>query len=372
MNYFFKKTYKKIIQSIIKNTFLLSLIISLLISGIITLYSASHRNYHLILNQLIKIFFSFIIMLIISTIHPNKLKSISPYIYILGIILLIIVIFFGTKKNGAKRWINLKLFQFQPSEIMKIAIPMMSIWYIDSIYNKPITILNIFLIKIIILIPTILIFKEPDLGTAMIIFIPNFSIFFLIKISKKKILLILLLPIFLIPILWESMYNYQKQRLISLIFSNNHKNNKFYYHTIQSQIAIGSGGLFGKGWLKGSQSYLNFLPERTTDFIFAVNCEEFGLFGGESIIILITLISIQSIYISKKNCNNYCKLLGTIITINFFISSSINIGMVIGIFPITGIPLPLISYGGTSITISLISFGILMSINSYQTLFSNT
>ncbi|ATW02056.1 rod shape-determining protein RodA [Candidatus Legionella polyplacis] len=371
MNFSLKKIYKKIVRSIIKNIFLLNLIILLLTSGILILYSASHQNYHLILNQLIKIFFSFIIMLIISIIHPNKLKSLSPYIYILGITLLIIVIFFGIKKNGAKRWINLKLFQFQPSEIMKIATPMMLTWYIDNRYNKSTTILNIFLIKIIILIPTILIFKEPDLGTAMIIFIPNFSIFFLIKISKKKILLVLLLPTLLIPIIWKSMYNYQKQRLTSLLFFNNHKNNKFYYHNIQSQIAIGSGGLLGKGWLKGTQSYLNFLPERTTDFIFAVSCEEFGLFGGESIIILITLISIQSIYISKKNCNNYCKLLGTIITINFFTSYSINIGMVIGIFPITGVPLPLISYGGTSITMSLISFGILMSINFHQTLFSN-
>jgi rod shape determining protein RodA len=316
-----------------------------------------------------RLIFATVIMLILGFVPPHKYKAWTPWIYGVGLTLLIAVMLMGKIGKGAQRWLELGLFRFQPSEIMKLAVPMMTAWYFDR-QSQPSSLKSIAIAALIIFIPAVLIAKQPDLGTAIMVALAGLCVVFLAGIRFKVILLMVVLLGSTVPVVWHLMHDYQKQRVYTLLDPEQDPLGSGY-HIIQSKIAIGSGGLIGKGWLEGSQSHLNFLPEHATDFIFAVSGEEFGFAGGFAVIALIVLISLRSLNIASNAQTTFTRLLAASLAMSFFLSGFVNIGMVMGIIPVVGIPLPLVSYGGTAMVTFLASFGILMSISSHRILFNN-
>ena len=348
---------------------LLSLLLLLSGLGLLILYSASNQNISMLLRQSLRLLFALSIMVIFAFVPPHKYKLWTPWLYGFGLALLIAVMVIGKIGKGAQRWLDLGVFRFQPSEIMKLAVPMMAAWYVDK-KPLPIDTKTLIVTALFICVPAVLIAKQPDLGTAIMVIAAGLSVIFLAGISWR-----IVLPIFLAiggaaPLLWHVMHDYQKQRILTLLNPEQDPLGTGY-HIIQSKIAIGSGGAFGKGWLAGSQSHLNFLPEHATDFIFAVSSEEFGFVGSTIIICLIVLISLRSLYIARHAQTCFTRLLAASLAMTFFLSAFVNMGMVMGILPVVGIPLPLVSYGGTAMVTFLASFGILMSISSHRILFNN-
>ncbi|MBI2786970.1 MAG: rod shape-determining protein RodA [Legionella longbeachae] len=348
---------------------LLGLLLVLISFGLLILYSASNANSGIILRQSMRLIFASLIMIVLGFIPPHKYKIWTPWLYSIGLTLLIAVMLMGKIGKGAQRWLELGLFRFQPSEIMKLAVPMMTAWYFDR-QTHPSSLKSIFIAGLIICVPALLIAKQPDLGTAIMVSSAGLCVIFLAGIRFKLILLLMLLVGLAIPVVWHVMHDYQKQRVYTLLDPEQDPLGSGY-HIIQSKIAIGSGGLSGKGWLEGSQSHLNFLPEHATDFIFAVSGEEFGFAGGFAIIALIVLISLRSLNIASNAQTTFTRLLAASLAMSFFFSGFVNIGMVMGIIPVVGIPLPLVSYGGTAMVTFLASFGVLMSISSHKILFNS-
>lgn len=348
---------------------LLGLLLLLIILGLVILYSASNQNMSMIFRQSIRLLLAIVVMIVFAFIPPHKYKTWTPWIYGIGLTLLFAVMVMGKIGKGAQRWLDLGFFRFQPSEIMKLAVPMMAAWYIDK-KQLPINFKTLVYSTILIFIPAILIVKQPDLGTAIMVIAAGLCVVFLAGIRMRIIFLVALGLGLTAPLLWHVMHDYQKQRIITLL-NPEHDPLGTGYHIIQSKIAIGSGGAFGKGWLFGSQSHLNFLPEHATDFIFAVSGEEFGFVGSFILLILIVLISLRSLHIAKNAQTPFTRLLAASLAMTFFLSAFVNIGMVMGILPVVGIPLPLVSYGGSAMVTFLASFGILMSINSHRILFNN-
>lgn len=347
---------------------LMGLLFCLMSFGLLILYSASNANLNMIMRQLMRVSVASLIMIVLAFIPPHKYKRWTPWIYSVGLALLIAVMLMGKIGKGAQRWLDLGFFRFQPSEIMKLAVPMMAAWYFDK-QSRPSSFKSIGIALLIIGVPTLLIAKQPDLGTAIMVAAGSFCVIFLAGIRYKYILLMILMVSAAVPVVWHFMHDYQKQRVYTLLDPEQDPLGSGY-HIIQSKIAIGSGGLEGKGWLQGSQSHLNFLPEHATDFIFAVNGEEFGFAGGFAVIALIVLISIRSLNIATQAQTTYTRLLAASLAMSFFMSGFVNVGMVMGIIPVVGIPLPLVSYGGTALVTFLASFGVLMSISSHKILFN--
>lgn len=348
---------------------LLGLILVLIVFGLLILYSASNENLSMLFRQCFRLGFAFLVMLAFAFIPPHKYKSWTPWIYTAGLTLLIAVMLMGKIGKGAQRWLDLGLFRFQPSEIMKLAVPMMAAWYF-SIIPTAINLKNVLIAALIVFIPAALIAKQPDLGTAIMVGSAGLCVIFIAGIQARIILLLLVSIGAAAPILWHVLHDYQKQRVITLLNPEQDPLGAGY-HIIQSKIAIGSGGLSGKGWLEGSQSHLNFLPEHATDFIYAVNGEEFGFLGGLLIILLIAMISLRCLYIAYNAQTIYTRLLASSLGMTFFLSGFVNMGMVMGILPVVGIPLPLVSYGGTAMVTFLAGFGIVMSISSHRILFNS-
>ncbi len=364
-----KPIYRLTLKSIHVDFPLLVLLLALITLGMLILYSASNENINMVLRQTGRLAFALAIMLIFAMVPPHKYKIWTPWIYGIGLILLIAVMLMGKIGKGAQRWLDLGLFRFQPSEIMKLAIPMMTAWYLES-KKLPIQLKPLIFSALVIFLPAILIAKQPDLGTAIMVSTAGLTVVFLAGIRTQILLLISLLGALVTPFIWHSMHDYQKQRIFTLLNPEQDPLGAGY-HIIQSKIAIGSGGSFGKGWLEGSQSHLNFLPEHATDFIFAVSGEEFGFVGSSVLITLIILISLRGLYIAKKAQTSFTRLLAASLAMTFFLSAFVNIGMVMGILPVVGIPLPLVSYGGTAMVTFLAGFGILMSISSHRILFNS-
>jgi len=348
---------------------LLGLLLVLIGFGLLILYSASNANMSMIFRQSMRLIIATLIMIVLGYIPPHKYKLWTPWIYGIGLALLLAVMLMGKIGKGAQRWLELGLFRFQPSEIMKLAVPMMAAWYFDR-QAHPSNLKSLIIAALIICVPALLIAKQPDLGTAIMVASAGLCVVFLAGIRFKTILIILFLIGLTIPVVWHVMHDYQKQRIYTLLDPEQDPLGSGY-HIIQSKIAIGSGGLIGKGWLEGSQSHLNFLPEHATDFIFAVSGEEFGFAGGFAIIALIVMISLRSLNIASNAQTTFTRLLGASLAMSFFLSGFVNIGMVMGIIPVVGIPLPLVSYGGTAMVTFLASFGILMSISSHRILFNS-
>jgi len=347
---------------------LLGLLLALIAFGMLILYSASNENISMIIRQSGRLVFALAIMVIFAIIPPHKYKVWTPWIYGVGLVLLLAVMVMGKIGKGAQRWLDLGVFRFQPSEIMKLAVPLMTAWYLDR-KPVPIDLKTLSIAVTLIFVPAVFIAKQPDLGTAIMVIFAGLSAVFLAGIRLRLIVIVLILAGFAAPFLWHGMHDYQKQRIMTLLNPEQDPLGSGY-HIIQSKIAIGSGGTFGKGWLEGTQSHLNFLPEHATDFIFAVSGEEFGFVGSSILIALFILISLRSLYIAKQAQTSFTRLLAASLAMTFFLSVFVNIGMVMGILPVVGIPLPLVSYGGTAMVTFLASFGILMSISSHRILFN--
>lgn len=347
---------------------LLGLILLLITMGLIILYSASGQNVEMVLRQGIRLFLALGVMLFFSFIPPHKYKLWAPWLYTAGLTLLIAVVIMGKIGKGAQRWLDLSLFRFQPSEIMKLAVPLMVAWYVD---RRPIqkNVKALLIATFFIFFPGLLIAKQPDLGTAIMVIAAGLTVIFLAGISFRIILTLVIIGMGSAPALWHVLHDYQKERIITLL-NPQHDPLGSGYHIIQSKIAIGSGGAFGKGWLQGTQAHLSFLPEHATDFIFAVCGEEFGFIGSLILMIIILLIALRSLYIAQQAQTGFTRLLAASLAMMFFLSAFVNIGMVMGILPVVGIPLPLVSYGGTAMVTFLAAFGMLMSISSHRILFN--
>jgi rod shape determining protein RodA len=346
---------------------LLSLIILLIATGLTILYSAAGQDVMTVGRQAIRLVFALIFMLFLAFIPPHRYRIIAPWLYSMSMFLLIAVMLIGKIGKGAQRWLDLGFIRFQPSELMKLALPLMIAWYFDTLQNNK-SYRPLFIASMIILLPTLLIAKQPDLGTAILVLVAGATVMFVAGIHKHILWGIVTLFSATLPIIWHFLHDYQKQRIYTLLNPEADPLGKGY-HIIQSKIAIGSGGLLGKGYLMGTQSHLNFLPEHATDFIFAVNGEEFGFVGGVTIIVLMMLIGLRGFYIALNAQTPFTSFLAASLTLSFFFSAFVNMGMVMGILPVVGIPLPLVSYGGTAMVTFLASFGILMSISTHRILF---
>lgn len=349
---------------------LLAGILILTMVGLAVQYSASGQEWPVVVRQMVMLTIAFITMLGVSQISPRHIELWTPWVYGLGIVFLISVILFGDTGKGAQRWLDLGLFRFQPSEIMKVAVPMMVAWYLSqkSLPPSPITMLVTLLI---IIVPFALIIKQPDLGTALLVGSAGIFALFLTGISWGLILGFFALLAAIAPIAWfYGMHDYQRQRVLTFINPENDPLGTGY-HIIQSKIAIGSGGVYGKGWLNGTQSQLDFLPERSTDFIFAVFAEEFGLIGVLLLLTLYLYIIFRGLTIAYQAQDVFTRLLSGSLILTFFVYILVNIGMVSGLLPVVGVPLPLISYGGTSMVTLMAAFGLIMSIQTHRKLLTS-
>lgn len=346
------------------DTVLVFLIFMLTLFSLLVLYSASNHNMAYLMSQALKIAGGFVLMIIIAFIPPERIKQFTPLFYLFSLLLLLAVIFVGVETNGAHRWIDLKIIRFQPSELAKLAVPMMLAYYLHKT-NIPPTFMNVVGSLFIIGIPFLMIFMQPDLGTAIIILFSGIVLLFLGGIQWRYIISAIIIIAVAIPSMWFfGMKEYQKDRVITFLNPELDPLGKGY-QIIQSKIAIGSGGIYGKGWQNSTQVSLKFLPEATTDFIYAIIGEEFGLIGTSLLIICYLLIIWRGLYIAINARDSYFQLVGGAICLVFFFYVFVNTGMVSGILPVVGVPLPFVSYGGTAIVTLFISFGILMNIYSH-------
>lgn len=346
-------------------TLFLSLIILCAI-GLTILYSAANKNMELVVKQIIRLGIAYAAMFVIAQIPPSKMRAWAIWLYGIGLTLVAAVLIMGQIGKGAQRWLDLGILTFQPSEIMKIAVPMTVAWYLND-GTLPPNLKKISISGLLILFPAAMIAKQPDLGTALMIVVSGAACLFLAGLSWKIITGLALLGGALTPIFWHFMYDYQRQRILTFLNPERDPLNKGY-HIIQSKIAIGSGGFFGKGWLQGTQSQLDFLPEHTTDFIFAVCGEEFGFVGCFVLLAVYAFIITRCFFIAIRAQDTFTRLLAGSLGTTFFLSVFVNTGMVVGILPVVGIPLPLVSYGGTSMVTMFAMFGILMSIQTHRNL----
>lgn len=340
----------------------------LCVLGLVVLFSASGESTGIFISQIIRIGIGIFVMLSVAQLSPNALLRIGPILYVSGILLLVTVTFWGDGQ-GARRWIDLGYIRFQPSEILKLAVPIV-IAAIVSNRSLPPSSRGLLLCALVIFVPTILIYLQPDLGTAILVASSGLIIIFLGGISWRLIRYSSFLLCCLAPVVWYFIRDYQKQRILTL-FAPERDPLGAGYHIIQSKIAIGSGGIYGKGWLNGTQSHLEFLPERATDFIFAVYCEEFGFVGVLVLFMAYALVVIRSIVILYDAQDTFSRLLGGAIIFTFVSYVFVNIGMVVGLLPVVGVPLPLVSYGGTSMVTILGGFGILMSIQTHKKFYAD-
>ena len=334
--------------------------------GLFVLYSSAGGDDHLVIRQIVRLGIAFGGMVVVAQLRPQWLQRWTPWLYGLGLTLLIAVLVVGDVGKGAQRWLDLGFVRFQPSEMMKLAVPMMVAWYLSD-KRLPPTYTRLLIAGTLIVTPVLLIAVQPDLGTSLLIASAGFFALFLAGLSWKLLGGLGLLATAGAPVLWHFMHDYQRQRVITFLDPEQDPLGTGY-HIIQSKIAIGSGGLFGKGWLNGTQAHLEFLPERSTDFIFAVLGEEFGLFGIGVIVVIYSFIIVRSLYIAAQAQDTYGRLLGGSLAMTFFIYFIVNTGMVTGLLPVVGLPLPLVSYGGTSMVTLMAGFGILMSIHTHRKL----
>lgn len=334
--------------------------------GLFILFSASNQHINVVVKQCIRLGFAFAIMFIFANISPKRYYQWAPWIYTIGLILLVMVLFVGEVNKGARRWLDLGLFNFQPSEIMRLAMPMMIARYLSD-KELPPKLVPLICSCLLLIIPVLLTAKQPDLGTAIIIATSGFCALFLAGLSWRLILSLIGVAAVSSPIVWHFMHQYQKERVLTFLNPERDPLGSGY-HIIQSKIAIGSGGFFGKGWLHGTQSHLQFLPAHTTDFIFAVNGEELGFIGCILLLTVFLAIFARCIYISSQAQDTFSRILSGSLSLIFIISAFINVGMVVGILPVVGVPLPLVSYGGSSMVIMMAAFGIIMSIHTHRKL----
>jgi rod shape determining protein RodA len=334
--------------------------------GLVVLYSASGENLDQLQRQALRILLAFTVMLAVAQLNPATLRRWSPWLYLAGLLMLIAVLLFGEVGKGAQRWLDLGIVRFQPSELVKLAVPMMIAWYLAE-KRLPPSWQRLLAAALMIVIPVLLIAKQPDLGTALLVSSAGVFVLFLAGISWRLIGGLAVAAAGAAPVIWYLMRDYQRQRVLTFLDPEKDPLGAGY-HIIQSKIAIGSGGLYGKGWLNGTQSQLDFLPERHTDFIFAVLSEEFGLIGVLILLAMYLFVIGRGLYIATRAQDTFTRLLAGSMTLVFFVYLFVNTGMVAGLMPVVGVPLPLVSYGGTSLVTLMAGFGILMSIHTHRRL----
>ncbi|NYT67446.1 rod shape-determining protein RodA [Pusillimonas noertemannii] len=356
---------------------LLAILVLMTLLGLTVMHSAVGGTDWRFADQSRHFLLAFFVLWIVAVIPLPRLMQLAPWFYSIGVVLLLGVEFFGETSKGATRWLDLGIVRIQPSEMMKIAVPMMLAWYFHRHQGK-IGILDFLAAAFLLAVPFALIVLQPDLGTALLVFASGFCVIYFGGLSFK-----LLTPVFLAVVVvlgtvvyyedqicqpevdWVVLHDYQKHRVCTLLNPGSDPLGKGF-HTIQSMIAIGSGGIYGKGYMQGTQSHLNFIPERTTDFIFAVYAEEFGLYGGIMLLVLYGLLILRGLAIAVRAHTQFGRLLAGSMAMMFFVYVFVNMGMVMGILPVVGVPLPFMSYGGTALLTLGIACGILMNISTYR------
>ena len=344
---------------------LLGLLIISTIFGLVVLYSASGQDIRMVTRQGINFSIAFAVMIFLAQIPPKMYQAFSPWFFGLGLMLLLMVALFGQISLGARRWLGVGGIRFQPSEFLKLAMPMMIAWYLSN-RTLPPNWRVVLTTLMMILIPALLIARQPDLGTALLVSASGFFVLFLGGLPWWMIGSFLASLGAILPLAWNFLlHDYQKQRVLTLIDPNADELGTGW-NIIQSKTAIGSGGFMGKGYLQGTQSHLDFLPEGHTDFVIAAFCEEFGLFGVLVLLMLYSTLVGRALFIAYQTNSIYGRLLAGAIGMSFFVYVFVNIGMVSGILPVVGVPLPFISYGGTALITLMSGFGLLMSIHTHR------
>ena len=344
---------------------LLVAFLAIFMISLTAIYSASNSNIDAVVNQAIKILISISAMAVVAQFSPLSYGRVGPWLFFLCLVLLILVLLIGETRNGATRWLNIGI-SFQPSELMKIAMPLMIARYISSGALPP-TVFSVGVSITIVLVPSYLIMEQPDLGTSILIAFSGLVVIFLSGLKKRYLAVAFGLFLAYLPLMWSNMHPFQKNRVLAFLNPGSDPTGSGY-HLIQSKIAIGSGGLFGKGWLNSTQGQLDFLPERTTDFIFAILAEEFGFLGISLLIGIYLFIIGRGIMIAINAQDLFSRLLASSISLTFFVYVFVNIAMTTGLLPVVGIPLPLISSGGTSMLTIMVGLGMLMSVQTHKRL----
>lgn len=345
---------------------LLAISLALMAFGLATVYSATYDANNRALGQLFNMFVGLAAMWAFAQLPPQKLMRFAVPLYVVGVILLVLVFLVGVKVNGARRWLSIGVTRIQPSEILKIAMPLMLAWYFHK-YEAALKFRHYVIAGLLLLVPFGLIAKQPDLGTAILVGAAGFYVIFFAGLPWKVIVGMVVAAASAAPFAWTMLHDYQRKRILTLIDPTSDPLGSGY-HIIQSTIAIGSGGSFGKGWLEGTQTHLEFIPERHTDFIFAVFSEERGLLGNCILVGLYLLLIARGLMITANASTLFARVLGGSIALSFFTYVFVNMGMVSGILPVVGVPLPFMSYGGTALVTLFIALGILMSIQSHRML----
>src|SRR5450755_4637876 len=338
----------------------------LAIYGLAILYSASGQSVDTIVRTVIRLALGTAAMLALTHASPNFLRRLAPWVYVIGVLLLLVVELTGVIGKGAQRWLNLGIVRFQPSEVMKLAVPMLAAWYL---HDRPLPPdwRSLAVLAVIIFLPAGLVAVQPDLGTAALIAASGALLVLMAGLSLRIVLVLLVGMIGSAVLGWNFLHDYQRARVLTFLNPQTDPLGAGY-HIIQSQIALGSGGVFGKGWMNGSQAQLEFLPERSTDFIFAVIGEEFGLLGLLVLLMLYVFVVSRAIFLATQTQETFARLLAGSLALTFFVYVFINAGMVTGLLPVVGVPLPLVSYGGSSVVTLLAGFGILMALYSRRKL----
>lgn len=342
---------------------LLLLLLMLCGYGLFVLYSASGQDIGDVQRQAVRMAAGFVMLIFLAQIKPRLLITLTPWLYLIVLGLLVAVMLFGVSAKGAQRWIALPGFRFQPSELMKLVLPMAVAAYLVREQLPP-SFKQVIIALMILAVPTALIMKQPDLGTSLLIASSGVFVLLLSGLYWRYVFAALLGVGACLPVFWGFMKPYQQQRVLTFLNPESDPLGAGW-NIIQSKTAIGSGGVSGKGWLQGTQSQLNFLPESHTDFIIAVIGEELGFFGIAFLLLLYLLIIIRGMLLAMRAQDRFSRLLGGSLVLTFFVYVMVNIGMVTGLMPVVGVPLPMISFGGTSIVTLMSGFGMLMSIGAH-------
>lgn len=338
----------------------------LLLVSLLTVYSASEDNPARLTAHLVNITLALAAMFVASHIPPQRLMQFTPLAYVAGLLLLLAVALFGEVVNGARRWLDLGVVRIQPSELMRLAVPLMLAWYVHQ-KQESMRPLDYAVAIALLLLPVFFIVRQPDLGTTLLIATSGFFVIYLGGLSLRVMTGALVLGVLAAPFAWHLLHDYQRRRILTMLDPSSDPLGAGY-HIIQSTIAVGSGGLTGKGWMHGTQTHLDFLPERSTDFIFAVFAEEFGLIGSLLLLTLYATIVYRGLTLAAAAPTLFGRLLAAALILTFFVYAFVNMGMVSGILPVVGVPLPLVSYGGTSMVTVLFGFGIVMSVATHKKL----
>jgi rod shape determining protein RodA len=348
------------------DTFLFVVAMAIAGIGLVTLYSATEQSLARIDNQVVSLAVALVLMWLVANIPPQTIARVAVPLYVVGVVLLIGVALFGVTVNGSKRWLNLGIARIQPSELMKIALPLMLAWYFQRFEGR-LGWKDFLLATVLIAVPVYLIKRQPDLGTSLLIAASGFYVLYLAGLSWKVMAGLALLAGAAAPLVWPLLRPYQQERILTFVDPTRDPLGAGY-HSTQASIAIGSGGVTGKGWLNGTQTHLDFLPERHTDFIFAVFGEEFGLIGNVALLILYLLLVGRGLVITANASTLFARLIAGSVTLMFFTYAFVNMGMVSGVLPIVGVPLPMMSYGGTALVSLFVGLGILMSVQAHRKL----